>query len=306
MSGPANLLTEIPTVKTAGGMLVLAAAAIPVILLGGAIGAITFLVVIVAAIMWRWQRGARSDVILRMSLLVGNAALVVIGAQLLCAATSGRGGQPCETICRFTSRHARYVCGRPDNRGEVPEINAAVISGSYYPFAFRTPFHPSGVVVLEALTTDGAAYLPDSAAMNGLTTAVGAKHAESLMQSFRSANAKSGLVGQVRRGFAQILLDSASAGRYLTNPSTAEVPHDVAGLTHGKQRLGVLGLSEPGIDSTGSLAVVFARIRLPVTETEPLLERASLLLLQKEASAWTIARYWELEKKDMSPQPAAK
>jgi hypothetical protein len=288
-------------------MLVLAAAAIPVILLGGAIGAITFLVVIVAAIMWRGQRGARSDVILRTSLLVGNAALVVTGAQLLCAATSGRGGQPCETICRFTSRHARYVCARPDNRREVPEINAAVISGSYYPFAFRTPFHPSGVVVLEALTTDGAAYLPDSAAMNGLATAVGAKRAESLMQSFRSANAKSGLVDQVRRGFAsQIVLDSASAGRYLTNPSTAEVPPDVAGLTHGKQRLGVLGLSEPGIDSTGSLAVVFARIRLPLTETEPLLERASLLLLQKEESAWTIARYWELEKKDMSPQPAAK
>jgi len=282
-------------------MLVLAAAAIPVILLGGAIAAITFLVLIVAAIMWRGQRGARSDVILRTSLLVGNAALVVTAAQLLCAATSGRGGQPCETICQFTSRHARYVCGRPDNRGEVPEINAAVISGSYYPFAFRTPFHPSGVVVLEALTTDGAAYLPDSAAMDGLTTAVGAKRAESLMQSFRSANVKSGLVDQVRRGFAsQIVLGSASAGRYLTNPSTAEVPPDVAGLTHGKQRLGVLGLSEPGIDSTGSLAVVFARIRLPVTETEPLLERASLLLLQKEASAWTIARYWELEKKGSS------
>lgn len=299
MAGPANILAEMPAAKTAGGLLVLAVAPLPAFLLGGAIGAIALVVVIVAAIMWSGRRGARSDVILRVSLLVGNAALIFGGAQLLCAATSSRGGEPCETICRFTSGHVRYACGSSDNTTQVPEINAAVISGAYFPFAFKTPFHPSGVVVLEALTTDGAAYLPDSAAITGLTLAVGAKRAESLMQSLRLANMRSSVVDQVRRPFAsQIILDSVSAGQYLAKPSTSDVPRDVAGLSHGKQRLGVLGLSKPGIDSTGRFAVVFARLRLPVTDTEPLVEGASLLLTRKEASAWTIANYWELAKKD--------
>lgn len=213
---------------------------------------------------------------LRMSLVVANVVLIAGVAQLVWAATSARG----------------------ERSSEIPEINAAVISGSYYPFSFKTPFHPSGVVVLEALTTDGAAYLPDSAAMTGLATAVGARRAESLMESFRLANAKFGIVEQVRRPFAtQIVLDTVNVSRYLARPSTADVPHDVSALSHGKQRLGVLGLSSPGIDSTGSLAVVFARIRLPVTDTEPLLERASLFLLRKGPSAWTIDSYWELAKK---------
>src|SRR5258706_5187515 len=115
------------------------------------------------------------------------------------------------------------------------------------------------------------------------------------MKSFREENARAGVVRQVQRPFAtQIVLDSVSAASYLANPSSADVPHDVASLSHGKQRLGVLGLSNPGIDSTGSLAVVFARLRLPVTDTEPLLERASLLLMRKGASAWSITNYWEL------------
>jgi len=253
--------------------MVVAAAAFPAFLIAGPVGAMALLVVIAAAIVWRGRRGERSDVILRASLIVGNAALVVGGAQLLFAAAGARS----------------------DNSLEVPEINAAVISRSYYPSAFKTPFHPSGVVVLEALTTDGADYLPDSAAAAGLARAIGAKSAESLMKSFREENAKSGVVRQVQRPFAtQIVLDSVSAGRYLANPLSAEVPHDVASLSHGKQRLGVLGLSKPGIDSTGSVALVFARIRLPVTDTEPLLERASLLLVRKGASAWTIDSFWEL------------
>lgn len=211
-----------------------------------------------------------------MSLLVANVALLVSIAQLVWAAASVPG----------------------EVSSETPEINAAVINGSYHPFAFKTPFHPSGVVVLEALTTDGADYLPDSAAMAGLATAVGAQRAESLMESLRSAKGKSGVVEQVRRPFAtQILLDSLGASRYLARPSAADVPHDVSALSHGKQRLGVLGLSKPAIDSTGSLALVFARLRLPVTETEPLLERASLLLLRKGPSAWAIGGYWELTKK---------
>jgi len=218
----------------------------------------------------------RSDVILRASLVVANVALIAGVAQLVLAATSER----------------------PEKNSEIPEINAAVISGSYNPFAFKTPFHPSGVVVLEALTTDGADYLPDSAVMEGLKTAVGAKRAELLMESFRSANAKRGAVEQVRRPFAtQFVLDSVSAAVYLAKPSDSDVPHDVAALSHGKQRLGVLGLSAPGLDSTGLLAIVFARIRLPFTETEPLLERASLLLLRKGPSAWVIANYWQLAKK---------
>jgi hypothetical protein len=276
MSDTGNVLAENPIAKTAAGILVLGASGLCIILIGGKPGVVAFFVISVAAIMWRTQPARRPDVILRMSLVVGNVALLAGVAQLLWAATSAR----------------------DEKSFDIPEINAAVISGSYYPFAFKTPFHPSGVVVLEALTTDGAGYLPDSAAMVGLTRAVGARRAESLMNALRSANAKAGLVDQIRRPFAsQILLDSASAARYLEKPSTADVPPDVAALSHGKQRLGVLGLSVPGIDPTGSLALVFARIRLPVTETEPLLERATLLLLRKGPSAWTIANYWQLARK---------
>jgi hypothetical protein len=276
MSDKANILAENPIAKTAAGILVLGASGLSIIMIGGKPGVVAFFVISVAAIMWRTQPARRPDAILRLSLSTGSVALLGGVALLLWAATSQRG----------------------EKSSEIPEINAAVISGSYYPFAFKTPFHPSGVVVLEALTADGAAYLPDSAAMAGLTTAVGASRAESLMQSFRLANAKPGVVEQVRRPFAtQIVLDSVSASLYLTKPSNSDVPHDVAALSHGKQRLGVLGLSAPGKDSTGTVAVIFARIRLPVTDTEPLLERASLLLLRKGASAWTIANYWELAKK---------
>ena len=279
MSDTANVLAENPIAKTAAGILVLGASGLCIILIGGKPGVVAFFVLSVVAIMWRTPPARRPDVILRMSLSTGSVALLAGVALLAWAATSQR----------------------DEKSSAIPEINAAVISGSYYPFAFKTAFHPSGVVVLEALTTDGAAYLPDSAAMAGLTTAVGAKRAESLMESFRAANANPGVVEQVRRPFTtQSALDSVSAGVYRATPSNSDVPHDVAALSHGKQRLGVLGLSVPGIDSTGSLAVVFARIRLPVTETEPLLERASLLLLRKGASAWTIANYWQLLKKDLA------
>ena len=276
MSDTGNVLAENPITKTTAGILVLGTSGLSIILIGGNPGVVAFFVISIAVIMWRTQPARRPDVILRMSLSTGSVALLGGVALLAWAATSQR----------------------DEKSSAIPEINAAVISASYHPFAFKTAFHPSGVVVLEALTTDGAAYLPDSAAMAGLTTAVGAKRAESLMQSFRSANANPGVVEQVRRPFAtQIVLDSVSADVYLAKPSNSDVPHDVAALSHGKQRLGLLGLSEPSIDSTGSLALVFARIRLPITETEPLLERASLLLLRKGPSAWAIANYWQLTEK---------
>lgn len=276
MSGTANILAESSRAKAGAGILVLSAAGLSIVPVGGQLGVLAFFVVSVAAIVWRTQAGRRPDVILRMSLLVGSVALVAGIARLLWAASPARDG----------------------NGFDIPEINAAVIVGSYYPGAFKTPFHPSGVVILEALTTDGATYLPDSAAATGLTMAVGAKTAQSLMRSLRLENAKSGVVRQVQRPFAgQIVLDSVSASRYLAKPSSTDVPPDVASLSHGQQRLGVLGLSKPAIDSTGSLALVFARIRLPVTDTEPLLERASLLLLRRQPNAWTIANYWQLAKR---------
>lgn len=213
------------------------------------------------------------DRLLKTALVAGNAALIVVAVQLIRVAPHARNSAP-------------------------SEINAGVISGSYYPAAFKTPNRPAGVVILDALTDPGNDYAVDSTVITRLERAAGASAARALIKSFRSENKTRTSVELVRRNFAsQIVLDSATARRYLTHPSSDDVPPDVAGLTHGKQRLGILGLSRPGFLSDGTLAIVFARLRLPASESEQSMERASLVLLRRNQNSWAISDFWSLSLK---------
>ncbi len=233
------------------------------------------------------------------SLVIGSIAVSALGAQLLCAASRSSGAGVCATLCAAAFARPERACAAVRDGGEdIAEINAAVLDSMYHPET--SPEHMAGLVLLDARTTDGARYMQDTGAMLPLLRSVTPQAAGSLVRAFRRANTQTGSVHKIQRNFAdQMLLDSVDIESYLGMPLGLgkTVPVIAMPMLHLPQpapRSGVIALSRPGIDSTGSMAVMLVALRTPQSDAPDHLEKVSIVLLQRIGRLWRIWREWSV------------
>jgi hypothetical protein len=189
------------------------------------------------------------------------------------------------------------IRGYPREPGVVPQedvLYGTAIDTVYNPH--RGNFH-GGVVLLQMQSVSGFEYLSDSSIIAAVRRHVPATDADSLIASYRSANATShwldGHVGYVVGRAATTFLDTSTV-RHMLAPGDAEPMNEsiVTDMLEGMpldSLPGVLALSVPGITPDGDTALLFASLRERRSVEADHLEAAAFLLLRREDLRWHLA-----------------
>ncbi len=193
------------------------------------------------------------------------------------------------------------IRGYPRPPGVVPQEDAlysAAIDTVYRPLHYATSaFRGRGVVLMQMQSVSGAEYLSDSSIIAGVHRYVPPADADSLLASFRAANAASHwLEGHIGYAFARaqwVFLDTSTV-RHILAPGEAEpmkesvVTDMLAGMPLDSLP-GVLALSLPGITPDGDTALLFASLRERRSVEPGHLEAAAFLLLRHDDLRWHLA-----------------
>lgn len=240
------------------------------------------------------------DALWGASLTLGCAALLMLAAQLLCAAARTEGTHNCAHLCSLAFSPPPDACtGASGNRVDKSEVNDAVIGVVYRPERFKSLQHPHGIVYLEALTIDGRRRFRDAGALASLIRPSVHGEADAIARSFFAANAQRTPVRQTQRNFAeQVVLDSLQAEHFLGATTFAEVPLAVTStlprMTPNDTVPGVIALSSPGADTASSMAIVLAEVRSPQSLARDHVDRVSLVLTERSGLSWRAVREWPM------------
>lgn len=241
-----------------------------------------------------------TDALWGASLTLGCAGLLMLAAQVLCAAARSEGTQNCARLCSLAFAPPAAACaGVPGSHANKSEVNDAVIGVVYHPERFKSLQHPHGLVYLDALTIDGRRYFVDTNALASLIRDAVPHAASQLARTFFAANASTAPVRQTQRNFAeQVTLDSAQAEHFLTATTLTEVPLAVTStlprMSPNDTVPGVLALSALGVDSASSLAIELAVLRSPQSLARDHVESVRLVLAERNGLSWRAVREWPI------------
>jgi len=191
------------------------------------------------------------------------------------------------------------IRGNPRLPGVVPQEGAlygAVIDTVYHPSHYATAYR-GGVVLLQMQSVSGAPYLSDTSIIAAVHRYVTPTDADSLLASFRAANAISHWLEEhvgYQFGRAQRTFLDTSTVRHILAPGSAEAMKEsiVTDLLAGMpldSLPGVLALSVPGITPDGDTALLFATLRERRSVEPDHLEAAGFLLLRRDGMRWHLA-----------------
>ena len=238
------------------------------------------------------------DALWGASLTLGSAALLMLAAQLLCAAAQHEGTHDCAHLCSLAFSAPSGACASASgNYVDKSEVNDAVVGVVYHPERYKSLQHPHGLVYLDVLTIDGRRYFADTNALASTIRDAVPHAAAQLARTFFAANGSAAPVRQTERNFAeQVVLDSAQAERFLTATTLAEVPLAVTStlpkMSPNDTVPGVLSLSALGVDSTSSLVIELAVLRSPQSLSRDHVESVRLVLAERNGLSWRAVREW--------------
>ncbi|HEY7861590.1 MAG TPA: hypothetical protein VIB98_09085 [Gemmatimonadaceae bacterium] len=239
------------------------------------------------------------DALWGAALTLGTTAIVVLAAQLLCAAARAEGTHNCAHLCSLAFSPPPNACAGSGNHVDKSEVNDAAIGVVYRPERFKSLQHPRGLVYMDVLTVDGRRYFANERALASLIGAAAPHAATQLARNFFTANTSTAPVRQTERNFAeQVMLDSAQAERFLTAKTLADVPLAVTAtlpkMFPNDTVPGVLALSALGVDSTSSLAIEIAVLRSPQSLAADHVESVRLVLAERTGLSWRAVREWPI------------
>jgi hypothetical protein len=180
---------------------------------------------------------------------------------------------------------------------EAPHQDAlyqAIADTIYHPQRYASVRDPGGLVLLQSQSISGFEYLGDRATLARLRDTVRPASADSILRSYRAANAESTsfeyVLNRVRANV--VLLDSATARVILDeNDAAARADPILMNIILGMppdSLPGVLSLSRPGISPDGNTAMMFASLRERRSLEPDHLEAAAFLIARRDGFRWRV------------------
>ena len=222
------------------------------------------------------------------AMLAALAALWVDGHGLACAAWSGDDPASAPAFCGGPRRTGLSVIPQEDF------LYREVVGALYRPTRYASSRDLGGVVLLQAQTIDGAKYLDSAPLMSSLRHAALPASVDSLLADYHARNAKPATIDQFW-GIApqSTILDSAYIRRLLTDSDSAALADPVvADVLTGLPLDSLpefLAISKPGVNSDGSVALMFASLWSRKSREPGHLEAAAFVIARRNGFQWKLA-----------------
>lgn len=192
------------------------------------------------------------------------------------------------------------IRGNPPEPGAIPQENAlysAVIDTLYHPMEFHPGNPRGGAVLVQMQSVSGTQYLSNATIIAALRRAVPSPGMDSLLVSYRRANAVSRwLEGEVGYQYGRanpIFLDSSTVRHILApgdvEPMKESVVTDILAGFPLDSLPGVLTFSVPGVTPDATTALLFATLRERRSVEPDHLEAAAFLILARDGLRWSLA-----------------
>ena len=220
-------------------------------------------------------------------------ALAITASGLVCAAAHA-GVLPCSGFCAARTWPEGARCTVPPAEVQYEqELYFAIVDTVYHPQRFASIRDGSGLFLLQTQAVSGSHYLREPAVLGALTAAVRPESADSLVQSFSTANNGSHSFGDLWR-LHRRELDSSTVERIL-NARDADLAREsvISDLLIGlpaDSLPGILTLSRAGVTPSGDVALVFATLRERRSREPDHLEAAAFLLARRDGARWVVMR----------------
>jgi hypothetical protein len=174
------------------------------------------------------------------------------------------------------------------------ELYAAVADTVYHPHRYASVRDGAGLLLLQVQSVSGVEYLGDPALLARLRDTVRPASADSILRSYRTANAESTSLDYAlaRVRTTVVSLDSSTARQMMEESDSAArtdpiLRNIILGMPPDSLP-GVLTLSRPGISPDGGTAMIYATLRERRSREPDHLEAAAFLIAKRDGFRWSV------------------